>query len=200
MLFSSALCRTSFPSHLPPFFYSHEGICILVMFLLFWLHAHPSPSRLSPIQLHSTQSFAVFCFLLASGSFDTWSLNLPHGSISSLYFSLQTCLQYLKLRPHLQVPDLRRCCPSQSSGQITILLCSFTHVGELHRVLIHALAFMQARRNRINNSFILFAFSGVLFLNSVIVIALFYCHLVIQALPTQFYLLLLLLNVILPNL
>lgn len=151
-----------------------------------------------PIAQHS-----VICSILFSSCqwlFDTWSLNLPHGSISSLYFSLQTCLQYLKLRPHLQVPDLRRCCPSQSSGQITILLCSFTHVGELHRVLIHALAFMQARRNRINNSFILFAFSGVLFLNSVIVIALFYCHLVIQALPTQFYLLLLLLNVILPNL
>lgn len=151
-----------------------------------------------PIAQHS-----VICSILFSSRqwlFDTWSLNLPHGSISSLYFSLQTCLQYLKLRPHLQVPDLRRCCPSQSSGQITILLCSFTHVGELHRVLIHALAFMQARRNRINNSFILFAFSGVLFLNSVIVIALFYCHLVIQALPTQFYLLLLLLNVILPNL
>lgn len=51
---------------------------------------------------------------------------------------------------------------------LTFLLCSFTHAGEFRHF-----CYMLEHLARINNYFILFTFSGSLFLNSVIVIALF---------------------------
>lgn len=163
--FASQLCFFSFPSHLLPFFHFHKDICILVMFLPFSL----------PVQLwfffswvHCIQSFALFSVLPAL-------LTVPEACISHseiLPYSTSLCrLWCMKLRLLLY-----RCHPlgvaahprALEKHHLTFLLCSFTHAGEFRHF-----CYMLEHLARINNYFILFTFSGSLFLNSVIVIALF---------------------------
>lgn len=163
--FASQLCFFSFPSHLLPFFHFHKDICILVMFLPFSL----------PVKLcfffswvHCIQSFALFSVLPAL-------LTVPEACISHsefLPYSTSLCrLWCMKLRLLLyRYHPLGDAAHPRAleKHHLTFLLCSFTHAGEFRHF-----CYMLEHLARINNYFILFTFSGSLFLNSVIVIALF---------------------------
>lgn len=118
--------------------------------------------------VHCIQSFALFSVLPAL-------LTVPEACISHseiLPYSTSLCrLWCMKLRLLLY-----RCHPLDDAAHpralekhhLTFLLCSFTHAGEFRHF-----CYMLEHLARINNYFILFTFSGSLFLNSVIVIALF---------------------------
>lgn len=118
--------------------------------------------------VHCIQSFALFSVLPAL-------LTVPEACISHseiLPYSTSLCrLWCMKLRLLLY-----RCHPlgvaahprALEKHHLTFLLCSFTHAGEFRHF-----CYMLEHLARINNYFILFTFSGSLFLNSVIVIALF---------------------------
>lgn len=131
MPFSSTLCITSFPSHLPLFFHSHKDICILVMFLIFWLYVHPS--RLHPILVHSMQSFAVFSVLFSLTAL------LILKTKSSMLEALAYCIFLCRLHSTWIWSCVYRCHTLGDAAHtralekyhLTVLLCSFICVGEL---------------------------------------------------------------------
>lgn len=113
---------------------------------------------------------SVFC---SSSSFEgTWTLdvllwNPPYHTLLCRLWCLKLRLLWYRCHPLGHAAHPR----ALEKHHLTLLLCSFTHAGEC-RHFLYMLEHL-ARLNRINNYFILFTFSGALFLNSVIVIALF---------------------------
>lgn len=164
--FASQLCFFSFPSHLLPFFHFHKDICILVMLLPFSL----------PVQLwfffpECIAFNLLLCFLFFQLS---WQYLKPVSPTLKSYHTLLLfadfgawswgCFYTYRYHPLGNAAHPR----ALEKHHLTFLLCSFTHAGEFRHF-----CYMLEHLARINNYFILFTFSGSLFLNSVIVIALF---------------------------
>lgn len=114
----------------------------------------------------------LLCFLFLQFFWGYLNPRCPTLKSPILYFSLQTLVPEVEVT-FIQVSPLGNAAHPRAleKHHLTLLLCSFTHAGEC-RHLLYMLDHL-ARLNRINSYFILFTFSGALFLNSVIVIALF---------------------------